>query len=172
MSARYVDPEERFWSKADKSGECWLWTSAIGDDGYGLFGVYRAEHRRMFGATRTMRAHRLAWMLTNGPIPAGMLICHRCDVPLCVNPAHLFLGTPSDNMRDMHGKGRNWQRLKPQRIVRGDRKPNARLSSESVRVLREMRARGDSYATIARTLGVGRTTVEQVVRGLTWRHVA
>lgn len=82
--------EERFWSKVDKSGECWLWTAARYPDGYG-----------QFRAKSTTYAHRMAWSLENGAIPDGMLVLHMCNNPPCVNPQHLYLGTQYDNVRDM-----------------------------------------------------------------------
>ena len=92
---------ERFWPKVDVRGpdECWPWR-ATQWRGYGKIGIG--------GATGTdVRAHRVSWEIHNGPIPAGMLVCHRCDAPSCVNPAHLFLGTQRDNMADMLAKGRH-----------------------------------------------------------------
>ena len=66
---------------------------------------------------RTLLAHRVAWELANGPIPDGLLVCHRCDNPPCCNPEHLFLGTKSDNALDQIGKGRPWNRTKGHRVA-------------------------------------------------------
>lgn len=85
----------RFWVKVEKSAGCWLWRGARGPRGYGHFKIQQIE-----------RAHRVAFAIANGPIPADMFVLHRCDVPTCVNPAHLFLGTQADNMADRDRKGR------------------------------------------------------------------
>lgn len=90
---------ERTDRSAGPSG-CWPWTWAT-SHGYGRL--------RVFG--RPMYAHRLAYLLAHGPIPVGMLVCHHCDNPPCVNPAHLFLGTDSDNQQDKVAKGRQWRRV-------------------------------------------------------------
>lgn len=89
-----------FWSKVDRSapGGCWLWKQAPIANGYG---------RTTVGYRRVL-AHRLAWELTHGAIPDGLCVLHRCDVRLCVNPAHLFLGIADNNAdRDAKGRGAN-----------------------------------------------------------------
>ena len=92
----------RFWASVDRrmDAECWPWTGAKNHGGYGHLKVWvGAEHSERI-ATRVM------WTLTHGPIPDGLFVLHRCDNPPCVNPAHLFLGTNDDNMRDAFVKHR------------------------------------------------------------------
>jgi hypothetical protein len=82
---------------AARSPGCWLWTLGTNSRGYGQF----------CSGGRSRLAHRAAWEVANGAIPSGMYVCHHCDTPACVNPAHLFLGTASDNARDREAKGRS-----------------------------------------------------------------
>lgn len=93
---RKSDIQEYFWSRVDRSGDCWLWTASKTARGYGKL---RVDGKQAY-------AHRVAYELTNGAIPDGLVICHHCDNPPCCNPAHLFMGTQGDNMRDRDAKGR------------------------------------------------------------------
>lgn len=95
--------EERFMTKYEKDPKtlCWNWKAGKHPYGYGFFYCTISEKRS------THQAHRYSYFLYKGKIPAGMYICHHCDNPGCVNPSHLFLGTPKDNMEDMMKKGRH-----------------------------------------------------------------
>lgn len=87
---------DRFWRQVQKGPDCWLWTGTRTTAGYGQFNLH----------DRHWQAHRVAWQLTNGPIPDGLWALHHCDVPHCVRPDHVFLGTHTDNMRDAADKHR------------------------------------------------------------------
>lgn len=93
---------ERLWNKVDKTDTCWVWTGAVDRKGYGKIGVGSSKD----GTRRLEIVPRAAWQVTNGPIPDGLFVCHTCDNPRCCRPDHLWLGTCSDNLRDMSEKGR------------------------------------------------------------------
>ena len=98
------DCADRFWSHIDRSSDldaCWLWTGSTFDFGHGCFSLRIGPDR-----WRNVRAHRIAWALANGADPAPLYVLHRCDVPACCNPAHLFTGSKRDNSLDMATKGR------------------------------------------------------------------
>jgi hypothetical protein len=145
---------EHFWLKVDRSGDCWLWQAAKRPAGYGTYYVDRVP----------MLAHRVAWELTYGPIPHRLFVCHSCDVPSCVRPEHLFLGSARANAMDAGRKGR---------LVAGERRPVAKLTAASVRAIRERYASGGvSQQDLATEYGVTQSIVWRVIRGKAWRHVA
>ena len=88
---------ERFFQKVNKTDSCWLWTGAFTSRGYGSFGVNG----------KNISAHRYSYQIHTGQIPIGLVVCHTCDTPSCVNPEHLWIGTQSDNMKDMVSKDRH-----------------------------------------------------------------
>jgi Autographiviridae endonuclease len=145
--------QERLDHYTDKSAGpegCWLWKGGRNND-YGAF--YRGG--------RYYRAHRMAFKAANGSIPEGAHILHRCDTPLCVNPAHLFAGSHLDNMRDMYSKGRR-------RPPTGERNGRAKLTAETVQAIRA--ATGLQHEIGAR-FGVSQPTVSAIKLGYKWRHL-
>lgn len=100
--ATEASAEKRFFKRVEKTTDCWLWRGGVTQQGYGQFTV----------GYKYYPAHKFSYEVTNGPVGKGMVICHKCDNPLCVNPTHLFVGTQADNMRDMILKGRHRNQVK------------------------------------------------------------
>lgn len=146
---------ERFWRYAhpEPNSGCWLWGAALNDLGYGIF---HAEGERT--------AHRASWRLHRGEIPDALHVLHRCDNRACVNPAHLFLGTHADNVRDMWSKGRGPRR-------QGEAVASSKLAEDDVVAIRSMYRSGARQVDIATAFGVAQTTISSIVRRQRWRHV-
>jgi hypothetical protein len=162
MGAPKQDPIKRFWAKVQKDEKtgCWLWTAAKFWDGYGLFKLdYRA------GKHFVVRAHRHSFFLAHGRHPAdGMLVCHTCDTPACVNPAHLFEGTVQDNVRDSMRKGR-WDTHLPPPPPSGQKHPNSVLTDAQVKRVRALFATGRySQSALAAHFGCSQQLVSRIVR--------
>jgi hypothetical protein len=133
------------------------WSGYRNAGGYGVIGS---------GDGRSMLAHRKAWELTNGPIPVGMFVLHKCDNRACCNPEHLFVGTNDDNMKDMAAKGRG--RSRP-----GQHSPNAKLTQERAREIRELYAKGGiSQEKLGAMYGITQVGVSQLILGKKYKEDA
>jgi hypothetical protein len=143
---------QRFLSKldTDSSPPCWLWTAALASSGYGAF----------WNGSRMVRAHRFAYELAYGPIPAGHVVLHKCDNRACCWHVHLQAGTHRDNVDDKIQKGRH---------PSGERSPTAKLTNEQADEIR--RALG-SHSAIAHRYGVSRSTVGLIKQGKRYRPPA
>ena len=130
---------------------CQLWTGAVDSSGYGHIGVAKGVIRK---------AHRISYELAHGPIPPGLVICHKCDVPSCINPGHLFVGTDADNKADSMQKNR---------IAYGVRNGRAKLDDARAAKIREMIENGDSEREAASCFDVSRGTARAIKRGITWK---
>jgi hypothetical protein len=147
----------RFWSKAIVRGpeDCWTWARGK-CEGYGVVGI---------GTKQSFLAHRVAFTLSKGPIPAGMDVLHSCDNRLCVNPNHLSPGTNADNVADRVKKDRS------RKIGnRGDKCPTRVLSSDDVRRIRKLVAGGVLQKDLAAHYGVSRATISLTVNNKRWSY--
>lgn len=149
---------DRFWAKVDKKGpeDCWLWTAAVNEHGYG---VMRPEGQR---TGPTVKAHRVSLELA-GVSVAGYFVLHACDTPPCVNPAHLSVGDHQANVADMMSRGRQ---------VMGSRDGMAKLNESQVCDIRSRAASGEQQRVIAMRFGVSPATISRIVNRLGWLHVA
>lgn len=151
------DPEKRLWPRVNKGNvsECWKWTGARTKAGYGLLTINYQNHY----------AHRLAWELHKGSkIPEGFFVCHRCDNPPCCNPAHLFLGTQDDNMKDASSKGRL-------AATQGEGHFNASITEDDVRRIRYLGSTNLARRKIGERFGISRQAVTDILFKRTWGHV-
>ena len=155
MAPRKIPLAQRFWSKVKKTNTCWLWQATVFTNGYGSF--------RVTSKNKSV-AHRVSWILSHGDIPDGLNVLHKCDVRLCVNPQHLFLGTQLENIADMIRKGR--KRLPVQ--ARGMKSTKAKLTDQDVYAIR---ASSDTIRALARQYGVAPNTIDAVKSRRSWSHI-
>jgi predicted XRE-type DNA-binding protein len=145
----------RFLVRADRAGgpdACWPWTGYLCENGYGVVSINGKGYK----------AHRVSYSIRHEGIPSDSLVLHRCDVRACVNPAHLFLGTPKDNSQDAVKKGRNTK-------LYGEQNGKTKLTRTAVLAIRRICKRGGLYQkTVARQFGVSEATVSYVVNGGRW----
>lgn len=147
---------ERFWGYVEKAGpsECWRWTHTFFGTGYGAF--------LPFGKRVYVGAHRYSAMLAELDIPKGKHICHSCDNRWCVNPKHLFVGSPKENIHDA---------VQKQRHPHGESSGHAKLTEVEVIQIRAAAASGSLHEELAARFGVARSNIGMIVRRKTWRHI-
>lgn len=148
-----------FWSrvKITSRDKCWEWTGSR---------FKPTSNMLEYGKSRGTVAHRIAWQLANGPIPAGMMVLHECDNPPCCNPSHLFLGTASDNMRDCARKGRAGG--KPRY---GEDNPVSILTERQVIEILSMKPPYEPLPVTGQRYGVHGGTIWAVRHRKIWKHV-
>lgn len=134
----------------DASG-CLLFGKSVTTSGYGQMKI----------DGKMLRAHRIAWEIIHGPIPSKLQVLHKCDVRLCCNPDHLYLGSNSDNVRDRVSRCRNG-------VMRGERGPGAKLTrDQAMRIIKDSRPQSE----IADEYGIGQQQVSNVKRGICWKNL-
>lgn len=157
---------DRFWDRVAKSDEpdgCWEWQATRSASGYGHIWFNGRHHG----------THRIAWMLTHGPIPDGSVVRHVvCDNPPCVRPDHLAIGTVADNYADMVAHNRQPKVRRLEGIRRGERHPSARLTAHDVRAIRIDASWGVRQSLLARQYGVTQQAIYRIVHRLCWKEVA
>ena len=145
----------KFWEKINVKNECWIWAGNQDKYGYGRIGI---NYKRYY-------AHRLAYELIYGLIPEGMLVCHKCDNPLCINPEHLFLGTNGDNSKDMVNKNRSYHPI-------GELHPLHKLTNEQVIEIKQLYSTGKYLQTeLAKQFNVCSTEICLLVNNKRWNKL-
>ena len=148
---------ERFYRYINKTDNCWLWVGGKNKAGYGTFHLGKGKQA----------AHRVSYQLHIGPIPESdeyhkTSVCHKCDNPSCVNPDHLFLGSHSDNMKDMVKKERNIG------YKSGGENINSSITDE---IAKEIKYGNFSYSKRPKHIDIGKSAFYSIRRGETWKHI-
>jgi len=154
-AAKRAPINDLFFNKVDKNGPngCWFWTGPKDRDGYGIFASVHKDY------PRTQRAHRFSLVLSGVDVPKGAFVCHHCDTPQCVNPSHLYVGTPQSNVTDA---------VLRNRVPRGERMWIAKLTEEKVRAMRNSNLPDKYFSEI---YGVTKYAIALARQGKTWGHV-
>ena len=163
---------ERFFQKVDVSGDCWMWGGAVDHNGHGMFSVGGSHDADGKRRNSMMLAHRFAWEMQNGAIPAGeghhgTCVLHDCLNLGCVNPNHLYLGTAADAVKAMDARGR---RVNAPSL--GEAHGRAKLTEKDVReIVARFNEGGITQKQLAEIYGVCHATVNHIFRGRLWSHL-
>lgn len=149
---------ERILAKTRKTETCWIWTGSVTNSGYGQIKI---GNRKDPGGRRGKRVHRLLYEAIHGDISEDVVCCHKCDVRLCVNPDHIFLGTREDNQKDMASKGR---------AAKGERNGFSKLTEDQVKEIKSLLGK-KMQKEIATKFGVRQNLISRISTGQIWRHV-
>lgn len=150
---------DRFWSYVNKTSnieDCWLWSRGTGSGGYGAFGI---------GSGTSYGTHRIAYYLHYNSWPGDLDVCHKCDIPLCCNPYHLFLGNAQDNANDMVRKGR----FVPKYQL-GEASTSVKLTDDTVRFI-HMNKNLLTQKQLSEIVGVASSNISRILSGHTWPHI-
>ncbi len=161
--------KQKFWARVDKNGPtqphmttaCWLWEgdkTRKNTKTSSYYGLMRINGKRI-------RAHRVSYIIHNGPVPNSLQCMHLCDNSICQNPEHLRLGTNQDNHGDMMEKGRN-------SYLVGAESPTAKLTESQVQDIRLKYLKGFGFRRLARQFNVGRTTIRHIIIGISWKELS
>ena len=159
--------EIKLLKKVKKTRTCWLWQGGTNLAGYGIICLWGD----------TYFAHRASYMIFVGPIPKGKMVLHKCDIPNCIKPKHLYAGTAADNMRDTQERGRavtgddHWTRRNRSQ-TRGENNSFSKFTNAKVKRLRRLAERRKyTQRKLAKMFGVAQSTVYHVLSKRTWSHV-
>ena len=155
MAPPLIPMEQKLLRYVVSENGCWNWVATKDKQGYGMLSHHRGKQ---------IRAHRASYEFHVAKIPEGLLVCHSCDNPSCINPNHLFVGTPKENTRDMLDKNR-----RP--VLRGERHPNAKLTNDQVSQIKQLRSENRPLKEIASQFNISFQTVSSITKGTTWNRI-
>lgn len=150
-----TDPNERFWKYVQKTETCWIWSGGKTTGGYGKF---NPTHKSGWE-----KSHRFSWTLHFGEIPEGKVVCHKCNMKLCVRPDHLYVATSRENTLDAMRDG-----LCPI----GEKHGMAKITEEQVKEIRLLhKPKEISMGFLAKKYGITKTQISRIINRKTWKHI-